>query len=106
MIWIGEGSLGSLVPTDEALVSALDHGFTVGDGVFETMKVVDGRAFALTRHLRRLDRSAAVLGLTAPDHEVIRSAVAEVLFANAEALRGPSRLRITVTGGLAPLGSD
>lgn len=106
MIWIGEGSLGSLVLADEALVSALDHGFTVGDGVFETMKVVEGRAFALTRHLRRLDRSAAVLGLAVPAHDLISEAVSEVLFANAPAIDGPARLRITLTAGIAPLGSD
>lgn len=106
MIWIGEGNLGSLVPQDEALVSVLDHGFTVGDGVFETMKVVDGRAFALSRHLRRLDRSAASLGLTVPSHGVIRDAVAEVLFANPQLLSGSARLRVTLTGGISPLGSD
>ena len=43
--------------------SALDHAVTVGDGVFETMKVVDGEPFAMRRHLRRLRTSAAVLGL-------------------------------------------
>jgi branched-chain amino acid aminotransferase len=106
MIWIGEGNVGSLVPRDEALVSALDHGLTVGDGVFETLKVVNGQAFALTRHLARLDRSAAVLGLTAPHHDVLRAAVDEVLFANAESITEPARLRITVTGGIAPLGID
>jgi branched-chain amino acid aminotransferase len=106
VIWIGEGNLGSLVPQDEALVSVLDHGFTVGDGVFETMKVVDGQAFALSRHLRRLDRSAASLGLVAPSHEVIREAVSEVLFANSELLSGSVRLRVTLTGGISPLGSD
>lgn len=106
MIWIGEGNLGSLVPQDEALVSVLDHGFTVGDGVFETMKVVDGRVFALSRHLRRLDRSAASLGLTVPSHGVIRDAVGEVLFANPQLLSGSARLRVTLTGGISPLGSD
>jgi branched-chain amino acid aminotransferase len=106
MIWIGEGNLGSLVPRDEALVSALDHGFTVGDGVFETLKVINGTAFAITRHLDRLERSASVLGLLTPDREVIRDAVGEVLLANAEAIEGAARLRITLTGGIAPLGTD
>jgi branched-chain amino acid aminotransferase len=106
MIWIGEGDVGSLVPTDEALVSALDHGFTVGDGVFETMKVVNGRTFALSRHLRRLKHSAALLGLVPPTDDTVRDAVEEVLFANSEAISGPARLRVTVTGGIAPLGSD
>ena len=106
MIWIGEEDVGSLVPRDEALVSVLDHGFTVGDGVFETMKVVDGRVFALSRHLRRLDRSASVLGLVTPSHEVIRDAIAEVLFANPQLLSGSARLRVTLTAGISPLGSD
>lgn len=106
MIWIGEGDLGCLVTPDEALVSVLDHGFTVGDGVFETMKVVDGQAFAFTRHLLRLKRSAKVLGLTCPDDAVLRQAVDEVLFANAGSITGPARLRITITGGIASLGSE
>ena len=44
-------------------VAVVDHGLTVGDGVFEAIKVVDGLPFALTRHLDRLARSAAGLGL-------------------------------------------
>ncbi len=79
-----------------------DHGLTVGDGVFEAIKVVDGRPFALTRHLERLGRSAAALGLPAPDTEQLRGAVADVLAQEPLAL---GRVRITYTGGPAPLGS-
>ncbi|HET6262570.1 MAG TPA: 4-amino-4-deoxychorismate lyase, partial [Chloroflexia bacterium] len=50
---------GSLIPADAPAIAVLDHGFTVGDGVFEAIKVVDGVPFALTRHLDRLGRSAA-----------------------------------------------
>ncbi|MSO27918.1 MAG: 4-amino-4-deoxychorismate lyase [Candidatus Nanopelagicales bacterium] len=106
IIWVGDRNLGSLVSEDEALISVLDHGFTVADGVFETMKVIDGSAFALTRHLRRLTASARAMGLADPDLDVIRGAVGEVLFANRPLLGGPGRLRITYTGGVAPLGSD
>lgn len=106
MIWVGDRDMGSIVAPDEALISVLDHGFTVADGVFETMKVTSGRPFALTRHLVRLDYSASVLGLPAPDHQVIRNAIEEVLFANAPLLGPVARLRITYTGGAAPLGSD
>ena len=106
MIWVGDRSLGSIVPQEEALVSVLDHGFTVADGVFETLKVAHGWPFALTRHLARLDRSAAALGLELPDHEVIRDAIGEVLFANAPLMGSHARLRITYTGGPGPLGSD
>jgi branched-chain amino acid aminotransferase len=76
---------------------------TVGDGIFETVKAVHGRPFALTRHLERLARSAAGLGLPEPDLDEVRRACAAVLAANPMPL---GRLRITYTGGLSPLGSD
>lgn len=94
---------GGRVQGPEATVRALDHGLTVGDGVFETCKVVDGVPFALTRHLRRLARSAVGLGLTRPDDAAVRDAVAEVLAARH---LGFGRLRVTWTGGPGPLGSN
>src|SRR4051812_25975633 len=97
-VWVN----GTLTEPDAARISPFDHGFTVGDGVFETCKVRDGQAFALTRHLRRLDRSATGLGLTAPDHDLIKQGVKEILDAEPHA----GRLRITLTGGPGPLGSD
>jgi len=106
MIWVGDRELGSIVPGDEALVSVLDHGFTVADGVFETLRVAHGQPFALTRHLERLGRSSAALGLQAPDEGVVRNAVDEVLFANAPIIGSGGRLRITYTAGISPLGSD
>jgi branched-chain amino acid aminotransferase len=106
MIWVGDRELGSIVPGDEALVSVLDHGFTVADGVFETLRVAHGQPFALTRHLERLGRSSAALGLQAPDEGVVRDAVGEVLFANAPIIGSGGRLRITYTAGISPLGSD
>ena len=54
---------GTIAPAATTSISVTDHGLTVGDGVFETMKVVDGEPFAVTRHLRRLHRSAAGLDL-------------------------------------------
>ncbi len=56
-----------------------DHGFTVGDGVFEAVKIVDGVPFALSRHLRRLATSAEGLGLPPVDEQEVRRGVAEVL---------------------------
>lgn len=97
---------GSLIAAEEAAVSVFDHGFTVGDGVFETMKVVDGVPFALTRHLARLQRSAAGLGLQQPDLAEVRSAVTEVIAANGGLPGRDGRLRITFTSGPGPLGSD
>lgn len=104
--WVGNRDGGELVEGAEARVSVLDHGFTVADGVFETLRVTAAGPFALTRHLRRLAASAGVLGLATPDDEVVRSAVAAVVSANAVEVAGLGRLRITYTGGVAPLGSD
>ena len=63
--WVSQA--GGLVEAELARVSVLDHGFTVADGVFETLKVSGGVPFALTRHLDRLERSAGAMGLPAPD---------------------------------------
>jgi branched-chain amino acid aminotransferase len=97
-IWVD----GGLRDAAAAAVSVLDHGLTVGDGVFETLKAAHGRAFALTRHLGRLARSARGLGLPEPDLDEARHACAAVLAANPVA---HGRLRVTYTGGISPLGS-
>ncbi|MGQ4386615.1 aminotransferase class IV [Streptomyces sp. SAS_270] len=94
---------GGLQDIETARVSVFDHGLTVGDGIFETVKAVHGRPFALTRHLDRLARSAHGLGLPEPDADEVRRACAAVLEANPVPL---GRLRITFTGGHGPLGSD
>ncbi len=99
LIWLD----GRLQDADSARVSVFDHGLTVGDGVFETVKTVHGRPFALTRHLHRLARSARGLGLPEPDPDEVRRACAAVLDASSVPL---GRLRITYTGGVSPLGSD
>ncbi|MER7556179.1 aminodeoxychorismate lyase [Nocardioides sp. NPDC126508] len=83
-------------------VSIRDHGLVVGDGVFETLKVIEDQPFALDRHLDRLERSAAGLGLPTLDRGVITKGVEAVLGAAPTAY---GRLRITVTGGPAPFGS-
>jgi branched-chain amino acid aminotransferase len=85
-----------------ATLSVTDHGFTVGDGVFESIKTHHGEPFALTRHVTRLVRSATGLGLDAPDQAEVRRGVAEVLAGTDDPL---GRLRITYTAGPAPMGS-
>ena len=98
-VWLN----GEIVPDPTGpAVSVTDHGLTVGDGVFEAIKVVDGQPFALTRHLDRLARSAAGLGLPGVDDAAVRRGVAAVLDGDPLPL---GRIRITYTGGPAPLGS-
>jgi len=96
-IWLN----GALLD-DEATVSPLDHGLTTGDGVFETIKVENGRPFAVRRHLERLVRSAVGLGLPAPDAAAIETGIEAVVEPGMQF----ARLRITYTGGVSPLSSD
>lgn len=99
-VWVD----GELVDPAGRHLSALDHGLVVGDGVFETLKVVGGEPFAARRHLARLRRSAAALRLAVPGDGELRAAMAEVVAA-AGMGGGPGKLRVTVTGGLGPLGT-
>jgi branched-chain amino acid aminotransferase len=99
MVWVN----GRLSSEEDARVSPFDHAILTGDGVFETIKVATGMPFAVRRHLERLERSAAGLGLEAPAAGVVRAALAEVVEANS-LIEGVAR--ITLTGGPASLGSD
>ncbi|MDA1001235.1 MAG: aminotransferase class IV [bacterium] len=58
---------GDFVPEGEAKVSAFDHGFLYGDGIFESLTATGGRLFKLRDHLERLERSARVLKLDLPE---------------------------------------
>lgn len=103
-IWVGSNDTGQLRTEDEALIPVTDHGVTVGDGVFETLKAESGAVFAVTRHLDRLARSAQGLGLPKPDLATVREAIAETVAANDE--YDLARVRVTYTAGASPLGSE
>ena len=98
IVWAG----GALRAPGEAVVTATDHGLTVGDGAFETLTVRDGRPFALTRHLARLRYSADRLGLAGLDTDQVRAGLDAVMEAGAGSL---TRLRVTVTSGEGPMSS-
>ena len=54
---------GRIAPALETTIPVVDEGFIRGDGVFEVIRVYEGRPFALGRHLDRMERSAANLRL-------------------------------------------
>ena len=54
------------VPKEKALVSAFDHGFLYGDGIYETMRAYQGTIFLLKKHLIRLKHSASAISLKLP----------------------------------------
>jgi branched-chain amino acid aminotransferase len=57
---------GQFVPEAEAVVSVNDRGFLLGDGLFETLRVVNGRPFRMAQHLERLTRGANFLKIQPP----------------------------------------
>jgi branched-chain amino acid aminotransferase len=90
---------GRVAPAAETVIPVLDEGFLRGDGIFEVVRVYDGKPFALSDHLDRLERSATnlLLGETIPRAE-LESEAAELLTARG----GPSFggcLRLVLTRG-------
>ena len=86
---------GELVALQEAHIPVTDEGLLRGDGVFEVVRLYEGRPFALNEHLDRMERSAENLRLA-----LERGAVeADVRALLAEAGPGDGLLRIVVTRG-------
>jgi branched-chain amino acid aminotransferase len=79
-VWIN----GRLEPAQKALLTVTDRGFQVGDGIFETIRVVGGRAIELALHTSRLQASAAVLAIALPEdlERCLGHAIADVCQAN------------------------
>jgi branched-chain amino acid aminotransferase len=95
---------GKIVASKEAVVSVFDHGFLYGDGIYETMRAYDGVVFRLDQHIKRLFRSASLIGLSIPfDIDQVKIAIYETLIANA--LR-KAYIRLTVSRGRGPIGLD
>jgi len=57
---------GKIVPEEQAVVSVFDRGFLYGDGLFETIRLINGRMFRWPQHLARLQRGAEFLQLQLP----------------------------------------
>jgi branched-subunit amino acid aminotransferase/4-amino-4-deoxychorismate lyase len=57
---------GQFVPEAQAVVPINDRGFLLGDGLFETMRVVGGKPFRFAQHLERMTRGADFLKIKPP----------------------------------------
>ncbi len=57
---------GNFLPEADAVVPLNDRGFLLGDGLFETIRVAQGRPFRLAQHLERLARGADFLKIKLP----------------------------------------
>lgn len=97
-IWLS----GRLVPAEQATVSVYDHGVLYGDGVFEGIRVYNGRVFKLRTHLERLDESARSIRLELPySIDQLFEATKQTVAANG--CRN-GYIRLCVTRGSGPLG--
>ncbi|MFZ2279231.1 MAG: aminotransferase class IV [Prosthecobacter sp.] len=94
---------GRIVSTSEARISPFDHGFLVGDGVFETLVARHGKPFTPTRHWRRLVASCRAMNIVPPEFETYLNAMLATMQANELT---DARIRVTLTSGDGPLGSD
>ncbi len=98
LVWLD----GALVPAAVARIDPTDRGFTLGDGLFETIAVRDGRGQRLEAHFARLRSGADVIGLPVPlSDDALADAVASVAADNG---LGDAAVRLTLTAGPGPRG--
>jgi branched-chain amino acid aminotransferase len=90
---------GAFVPRSEARVSVFDSGFVLGDGVWEGLRLVQGRLIALDAHLDRLFEGARSIEL---DIGMSRAQVIDALHATlaANGMTDGAHLRLMVTRGV------
>jgi branched-chain amino acid aminotransferase len=93
---------GKFVDEADAKVSVFDHGLLYGDGVFEGIRVYNGRIFRLDEHLKRLFDSAKAIMLTIPmTTEDLAEACCEACRKNKIS---DGYIRLVVTRGVGNLG--
>jgi branched-chain amino acid aminotransferase len=97
-IWLGD----KLVDEAEARISVFDHGLLYGDGVFEGIRVYNGRIFEFDAHTRRLYESAKGIRLDMPmSREQLIEATEKTVEANGVT---EGYIRLVVTRGIGTLG--
>ena len=87
---------GKRVDPASAQIYVTDRGFTLADGIFETMRAYDGAIFRYDDHMARLSRGAERLGLPRPASMVptLQHAIRELRAARVNAV-----VRLTVSRG-------
>jgi branched-chain amino acid aminotransferase len=111
---------GRILPAENARISVFDRGFLYGDAVFETVRFYRGRPFRWDAHRRRLAKSLAHFGISAPKVDLLpaslrllaRNRLAEaavritVTRGVGEGLSPPARMKPTVLLAARPIPSD
>ena len=95
---------GEYFDRENAKISVFDHGLLYGDGIFEGMRVYDGKIFRLEDHITRLYESALAICLPIP------MSYDEMVDANVEAVAKnelrEGYIRLIITRGVDGLGLD
>jgi len=94
---------GKLVAKDDAKVSVYDHGLLYGDGVFEGIRIYNGRVFQCTAHMDRLFNSAEKIRLEIP-YTKAQLVDAMNLCIRENGLTGSGYIRLVATRGVGTLG--
>jgi branched-chain amino acid aminotransferase len=98
-VWMGN----EIVPVAEAKIGVFDHGLLYGDGIFEGIRIYNGKIFKEREHIERLFQSAKVIRLPMPmTFDEISDAMYETMRANN--IRGDGYIRLVVTRGVGALG--
>jgi len=93
---------GQFVPEEQAVVSVFDRGFLYGDGLYEALRICNGKPFRWAKHLERFNRGAAFLKIRVPfKADELREQALELVRLN----RMPEALlRILLSRGIGPRG--
>ncbi len=100
LIWVN----GQLLPKNRAMVSVYDHGLLYGDGVFEGIRVYQGRIFKSAQHMDRLYRCAEAIHLKIPISKDEMVTIQRQCIEANNITEG--YIRLVVTRGFGTLGLD
>jgi branched-chain amino acid aminotransferase len=95
---------GSFIQISEASIQASDRGFLLSDGLFETMRVYEGKVFGLKDHYARLVSGSAVLKIPVPmQYPELNEVILKLLEVN-DLTQKDATIRVTLTRGSGPRG--
>ena len=98
-IWLDDG----LVPVEQAAISVFDHAVLYGDGLFEGIRIYNGKIFKESEHIKRAFESAKALRLELPmTADELSNAMHKTMEANG--ITGDGYIRLVVTRGVGSLG--
>lgn len=100
LVWVN----GRLVPKSQAMVNVYDHGLLYGDGVFEGIRIYQGKIFKCGQHIERLYHCAEQISMTIPITKQEMEAIQRETVAANDIKDG--YIRLIVTRGVGTLGLD